>query len=128
MKVHSSEGTPSEGTPSEGTPSEGLFILQKQTGSSWVQSSSQLIRMESDSRSHEQISSCNNGACSTLYAYTYTIFLARRKRIDLLFSLQYQEVFQRAHQPSAERIRCQNYGGLLQSGILINLLIPCLIC
>ena len=52
-----------------------------------------------------------------------TIFIARRKCIDLLFSLQYQEVFQRVHQPSVER-KHQNYGGLLQSGILIDLLIP----
>ena len=90
--------------------------------SSFIQSSSQLIRIESESRSHEQISPCNNGACSTLHAYHFL------RQIDLLFSLQYQEVFQRAHQPSAKCKRCQNYGGLLQCGILIDLLIPCLIC
>ena len=39
--------------------------------SSFVQSSSQLIRIESESRSHEQISSCNNGACSTLHVYYF---------------------------------------------------------
>ena len=39
--------------------------------SSFVQSSSRLIRIESESRSHEQISSCNNGACSTLRAYHF---------------------------------------------------------
>ena len=59
--------------------------------SSFVQSSSRLIRIESESRSHEQISSCIN------LRFMCTIFIARRKCIDLLFSLQYQEVFQRAH-------------------------------
>ena len=39
--------------------------------SSFVQSSSRLIRNESESRSHEQISSCNNGACSTLHVYYF---------------------------------------------------------
>ena len=39
--------------------------------SSFVQSSSQLIRIKSESRSHEQISSCNNGACSTLHVYHF---------------------------------------------------------
>ena len=52
-----------------------------------------------------------------------TIFIARRKHIDLLFPLQYHDVFQRTHQPSAKRQCCQNYGGLLQSLILIYLLI-----
>ena len=39
--------------------------------SSFIQSSSRLIRIKSESRSHEQISSCNNGACSTLHAYHF---------------------------------------------------------
>ena len=39
--------------------------------SRFVQSTSRLIRIESESRSHEQISSCNNGACSTLHAYHF---------------------------------------------------------
>ena len=39
--------------------------------SSFVQSSSQLIRIESKSRLHEQISLCNNGACSTLHVYYF---------------------------------------------------------
>ena len=39
--------------------------------SSFVQSSSRQIRIESESRSHEQISSCNNGACSTLHVYYF---------------------------------------------------------
>ena len=30
-----------------------------------------LIRIESESRSHEQISSCNNGACSMLHVYYF---------------------------------------------------------
>ena len=38
---------------------------------SFVQSSSRLIRIESESRSHEQISSCNNGACSTFHVYYF---------------------------------------------------------
>ena len=39
--------------------------------SSFVQSSSRLIRIESESLSHEQISSCNNGACSMLHVYYF---------------------------------------------------------
>ena len=39
--------------------------------SGFVQSSSRLIRIESESHSHEQLSSFNNGACSTLYAYHF---------------------------------------------------------
>ena len=39
--------------------------------SSFVQSSSRLIRIETESRSHKQISSCNNGACSTLHVYYF---------------------------------------------------------
>ena len=39
--------------------------------SSFVQSSSRLIRIESESRSHEQTSSCNNGAFSTLHVYYF---------------------------------------------------------
>ena len=46
--------------------------------SSFVQSSSRLIRIESESRSHEQISSCNNGACSTLHVY----YFHRQKKTD----------------------------------------------
>ena len=41
--------------------------------SSFVQSSSRLIRIESESRSHEQLSSCNNGACSTLHMYCHEL-------------------------------------------------------
>ena len=39
--------------------------------SRFVQSGSRLMRIESESHSHEQISSCNNGACSTLHAYHF---------------------------------------------------------
>ena len=39
--------------------------------SSFAQSSSRLIRIESKSCSHEQISLCNNGACSTLHVYYF---------------------------------------------------------
>ena len=39
--------------------------------SRFVRSSSQLIRIESKSHSHEQISLCNNGVCSTLNAYHF---------------------------------------------------------
>ena len=78
-----------------------------------------LIQIESESHSHEQISSCNHGACytcdasvgsyklygcSTLHVYQ---FHPLKKCFDILFWLQYQEVFQSAHQTSAECKHCK---------------------
>ena len=93
--------------------------------SSFVQSSSRLIRIESESRSHEQISSCNNGACSTLHVY----YFHRQKKThrSLIFAAVSGSLPASSPAMSGEQ-RCQNYGELLQSGILIDLLIPCLIC
>ena len=39
--------------------------------SGFIQSSSRLIRIESESHSHVQISSCNNGVCCTLHVYYF---------------------------------------------------------
>ena len=55
-----------------------------QIESSFFQSSSRLIRIESESHSHEQISLCNNGACSMLHVY----YFHRQKKIhpSLIFA------------------------------------------
>ena len=93
--------------------------------SSFVQSSSRLIRIESESRSHEQISSCNNAACSTLHVYYF--HRQKKTRRSLIFA----EVSGNLSASSPAISGAQTLSelrGLLQSGILIDLLIPCLIC
>ena len=93
--------------------------------SSFVQSSSRLIRIESKFRSHEQISSCNNGVCSTLHVYHF--HRQKKTHRSLIFAAVSGSL--PASSPAISGAQMlQNYGGLLQSGILIYLLIPCLIC
>ena len=49
-----------------------------------VQCSSRLIQIESESNSHEHISLCNNGACSTLHVYHF--HLQKKMHRSLIFT------------------------------------------